>query len=68
MTEELSFKPAAGLDRIGNECCERVQDENIAINDAMILPYHVNPDRMGFSEGTADYETVTTSTQHWWIV
>src|SRR3974390_1557513 len=28
MTEEhiLSFKPAAGLDQIGNECCERVQD------------------------------------------
>ena len=28
MTEEhiLSFKPAAGLDQIGNEGCERVQD------------------------------------------
>ena len=45
MTEELGFKPAAGLDRIGNECCERVQDENIAINDAMILPYYANLDR-----------------------
>jgi hypothetical protein len=26
MTEELSFKPVAGLDQIGNEGCERVQD------------------------------------------
>jgi len=24
----------------------------IALNDAMILPYHANPDRLGFSEGT----------------
>src|SRR3974377_4860 len=103
MTDEhiLSCKPAAGLDQIGNECCEHVQDrkhrsqrcddsalscesrpdrifgrdrcrrnkfsassrlrdlnrltmniastcriENIAINDAMILPYYANLDRM----------------------
>jgi hypothetical protein len=25
---------------------------NIALNDAMILPYDANPDRMEFSEGT----------------
>ena len=46
MTEELSFKPAAGLDQIGNEGCERVQDRNIAINDALILPYYANLDRI----------------------
>jgi hypothetical protein len=23
----------------------------IALNDAMILPYHANPDRIGFSDG-----------------
>jgi hypothetical protein len=29
-----------------------VQDRNIALNDAMILPYHANLDRMKFSERT----------------
>ena len=50
MTEEhiLSFKPAAGLDQIGNECCERVQDRKHRSQrcDDSALSCESRPDRI----------------------
>jgi hypothetical protein len=46
----LGFKPAPRLAHVSYEHSERVWDRNIAQNDAMILPYDANPDRMTFSE------------------
>ncbi len=47
----LGFEPAARFEKIAKEQGE-LEDRNIALNDAMILPYSANLDRMGFSERT----------------
>jgi len=50
MTEEqiLGFKPAAGLDQVGNECCERVQDRKHRSQrcDDSALSCESRPDRI----------------------
>jgi hypothetical protein len=48
----LSLKPAPRLEQVGDENSERYRIANIALNDAMILPYNANPGRMEFSERT----------------
>jgi hypothetical protein len=48
----LCLKPAPRFEQVGGEPSERMQDRNITLNDAMILPYDANPGRMEFSERT----------------
>jgi hypothetical protein len=38
------------FDHLANFRSEQMQDQNIALNDAMILPFHANPARMKFSK------------------
>jgi hypothetical protein len=47
----LGFKLPPRLEQVGDEHSKRVQDRKHQ-NDAMILPHHANPGRMGFSERT----------------
>ena len=54
MTEEqiLGFKPAPRPKQVGDEIPSACRTANINPNDAIILPYDVNPHRMEFSERT----------------
>ena len=46
----LSLKPTPRLEQLGDEHSKRGMIANIALNDAMILPYDANPGRMEFPE------------------
>ena len=48
----LSLKPAPRLEQVCDEHSGAYKIANIALNDAMILPYNANPGRMEFSERT----------------
>jgi len=61
MTEKqvLGLKPVPRLEQVGTNIPSACRIANIALNDAMILPYDANPGRMKFSERTGGFSLTT---------
>lgn len=56
------------FDHLANFRSEQMRDQNIAVNDAMILPFHANPAWIKFSKGDRKVSRLAVGFKPWRVV